>query len=102
MIGSHDTMTYLPAKQWYLKPFKWMAKCQNKSMEEQFNVYGIRLFDFRIKFDKHNKPWFAHGWLKFKGDVYEYIDKLNEMANTVEGPVYARILLESNGKMKNQ
>lgn len=101
MIGSHDTMTYLPTKQWYLKPFKWMAKCQSKSLNEQFEKYDVRLFDFRVKF-KDEEPVFAHGLMQFKGSVTDHLDYLNSAASTTNTPVYARIILESNSKMKNQ
>lgn len=69
MIGSHNSLTYLPVKQWYLKPFGWMARCQSKTLNEQFYIYGVRLFDFRVRFDKDGGIIHAHGPFKF-GDRY--------------------------------
>lgn len=102
MIGSHDSMTYLPVRQWYLKPFKFMAKCQSKTLNEQFYDYGVRLFDFRIRFDKNMDPIMAHGPMVFKGDIRDYLESLNLNAELGYENVYVRILLESNKPMKNQ
>ena len=98
ILGSHNSMSYLPVKQWYLKPFYWVGRCQSKDIEEQYKT-GVKLFDFRIRFEENNAPVFAHGPMKFKGDVYEYLTMLNKIA---ESPVYCRIILESNSPMKNQ
>lgn len=61
-LGSHNSLTYLPVKQWYLKPFKWVAKCQSKTIDEQFCDYGVRLFDIRVKFN-NGEPVVAHGFM---------------------------------------
>lgn len=72
--ASHNTMTYLPVKQWWLKPFGFMAKCQSETILEQYVVYDIRHFDFRVSFDKKKKPIFKHGIFKYKGDVYNVLN----------------------------
>ena len=97
ILGSHDSMTYLPVQQWYLKPFKWMAQCQSKTITEQYN-YGVRLFDLRVRFNDSGDLIFAHGPITFKGDVYKTLEILNSFPEKV----YCRILLESNSPMKDQ
>ena len=42
-IGSHNSMTYLPPKKWYMYPFKFVAKCQSSTIEEQYEKYSIRV-----------------------------------------------------------
>ena len=101
ILGSHNTMTYLPVKQWYFKPLFWTARCQAKTLAEQFEA-GVRLFDFRVRFDENGDLTFAHGPIKFKGSVYSSINYLNILAKTVDEPIYARVILESNSKMKDQ
>ena len=65
MIGSHNTMTYLPVRKWWMHLFNWMAKCQNHSIEDQYNK-GVRVFDFRLKFYKNNPiGYFAHGLIDY-------------------------------------
>lgn len=85
-------MTYLPVKQWYLKPFGFIAKCQSKDITDQFNA-GCRFYDTRVRFDG-SKPIFAHGLISYKGDVMSILDTINSLA---EGnKVYVRILLETS------
>lgn len=50
-LASHNSMTYLPIKKWWLKPFRFIAQCQNKTIEEQYQA-GVRMFDIRIAFNK--------------------------------------------------
>lgn len=87
-LGSHNSMTYLPPKKWYLYPFRFMAKCQSKTIEEQYNL-GIRMFDLRIHFDKKNQPEFRHGAIAYKGDVISVLKFLNNKKDT-----RVRIILE--------
>lgn len=103
MIGSHNSMSYLPVRQWYLKPFWWMARCQSKTLNEQFYTYGVRLFDIRIRFDKNGEIIYAHGPIEFSGkDMQFYLYDLNTWANDSNETVYCRIILESNSPMKDQ
>lgn len=88
-LASHDSMTYLKPKKWYLYPFRFMARCQSKPIEEQYNKYGIRIFDLRISFDKNGIPEFRHGLIAYKGNVEEILNYLNSKADTS-----VRIILE--------
>lgn len=58
-------MTYLKPSNVLLYPFRFIARCQKLSIDEQIN-HGVRLFDFRISFDKKGNPIFTHGLMKFK------------------------------------
>lgn len=91
-LASHDTMTYLKPKAWYLRPFHFTAKCQSKSIEEQYEKYGVRYFDLRVYFDENGIPEFRHGSMAFKGDVYKVLEYLNNKNEEV----WVRILLEAN------
>lgn len=101
MIGSHNTLTYLPVRHWYHKPIKFMAKCQSKKIQDQFHDYNIRFFDFRVRF-KSGEPVIAHGPIEFKGDVFDYLNYLNTQAQVNNINVYVRLILESNKPMKDQ
>lgn len=87
-LGSHNSMTYLPPKKWYLYPFRFMARCQSKTIEEQYEL-GIRMFDIRIAFDKKGRPEFRHGLIAYKGEVEPIFKFLNERKDT-----HVRLLLE--------
>lgn len=98
-IGSHDTMTYLTPQCWLLRPFKFMAKCQRVSIEEQYEKYGVKLFDIRVKWNTKTQNWdFAHGAMRFKGktpdEVFEYLNALNDN-------IHVRLILEYNKPPKD-
>lgn len=95
-LGTHNSMTYLPVKKWYLLPFKFMAKCQNIDIEEQYNL-GVRMFDLRISYDNEGKVEFKHGLMSFKGDVNAILKLLNSKKKS-NGQIYVRLLLEVSNK----
>lgn len=88
-LGTHNSMTYLKPKKWYLYPFLFIARCQSKTIEEQFDS-GIRLFDIRVRYNKDGDPEFRHGAIAYKGDVYEVLNYLNSK----NVPIKIRIILE--------
>lgn len=89
-LGSHDTMTYLTPREWYLYPFKFMAQCQCKTIQQQFEKYGIRYFDLRVRFLKNGELTFAHGLMTYKANVEDVLDYLNSHGEEV----WVRFLLE--------
>lgn len=90
-LASHNTMSYLKPANLWLRPFHFIAKCQNKTIEEQYAL-GVRMFDIRITFEKNGKPVFAHGLIKFKtNNVENVLDLINTWKDC-----YVRIILEEN------
>ena len=71
MIGSHNSMSYLPPKRWYWRLFTPFWRCQDKTIEEQIKA-GVKFFDLRVVWDRKLDCWqFAHGLVQFgwkKGD----------------------------------
>lgn len=96
-LASHDSMTYLKPKKWYLYPFRFMSRCQSKTIKEQYEDYGIRYFDLRIKFNGVN-PEFTHGIMTYKCDVNEVLRYLNSHNEEVQ----IRLLLETTKANKSQ
>lgn len=94
-IGTHNSMTYLPPKHWWLFPFKFIAKCQSIPIEMQYEL-GARMFDLRVTFDKYGYPEFRHGAIAYKSDVYETLRYLNEKN------VLVRLVLETKKEDKRQ
>lgn len=92
-VGTHNSMTYLKPKKWYMYPFQFIARCQSKTIQEQFEDYNIRLFDIRISYDKDGNPEFRHGCISYKGDVYGTLNWLNSR----NVPVKIRLILEKTG-----
>lgn len=65
MIGTHNTMSYLPPKRWWMRPLRVFARCQRKTLTEQIAA-GVRVFDLRV-YNEGGHWCFAHGLMKFKG-----------------------------------
>lgn len=89
-LASHNTMTYLKPKKWYMYPFRFIAKCQSKTVDKQYES-GARWFDLRISFDKRCDPEFRHGLITYKENVFKILEYLNS-----KDDVIVRILLEKD------
>lgn len=92
VIGSHNTMSYLPVKNKWLKLVnKLFAQCQDKDIDAQIDV-GVRCFDLRVYLDKDNKWKFAHGLINYDGYDIEYV--VAHLASVIKDKCYVRIILE--------
>lgn len=83
-------------------PFRFMAKCQKHTIPYQWNA-GVRMFDLRLFFDKKNSLLVRHGVLSFNISVeklFADLGYLNDKAK--DTPVYVRVILEQNHKVKSQ
>lgn len=96
-LASHNTMSYGKPRNPLLRPFHFVARCQNISIEEQYEKYGVRMFDLRVKFNRKAQKWFfAHGFMEFGEDIdrtLKYLDSRDEC-------VYVRLILEYNRPAK--
>lgn len=94
MLGSHNSLSYLPCKRWWMYLINWAAKCQSKTLNEQFHN-GAKYFDFRIRF-KDEKPIIAHGLIEYKGNIDYMVANLNYFAEYFKETIYLRFVLEYN------
>ena len=77
MIGSHNSMSYLPPKNLWGKITRLWNKCQDKTIEEQFNS-GVDYFDIRIDFYSDNNWHFVHNKVDYgvvNDNIWKYIGK---------------------------
>lgn len=92
VLGSHNTMTYLKPRKWWMWLGRFMAKCQSKTIQEQYDA-GARWFDLRIVMKPKKSHcfdiYFAHGITEFKGDIHEVLRFLNG-----KDDAFCRIILE--------
>lgn len=100
-LASHNTMSYLPVKQWYLKPLGFMSKCQSINIIDQFDL-GVRYFDIRIRYDKNEVCEFAHGLTSYKKNVLRTLGLLNYFATQANCKVQVRLILETSKEDKRQ
>ena len=74
MIGSHNSISYLPPKNLWGKITRLWNKCQDKTIEEQFNN-GVEYFDIRINL--YNEEWhFVHNKVDYgivDNDIWKYL-----------------------------
>ena len=94
MLGSHNSLTYLPCRKWWMYLINWAAKCQSKTLNEQFHD-GAKYFDFRVRF-KDGKPVIAHGLIEYKGNIDYMVANLNYFAEYFGETIYLRFVLEYN------
>lgn len=101
ILGSHNTLTYLKPRNWWMRLFAFAYKCQSKTLGEQIKS-GVHSIDIRVRFDEYGKIRFCHGW--YESSMYFSWDAaINFIANQVKqnridrDPIYARIILETYG-----
>lgn len=103
ILGSHNSWSYLPVRRWWMKPIAFMAKCQRKTIREQYDL-GVRCFDLRLYFDDkllgagscRQVMYVAHGIFLYKisgEELREHLRWLDE-----RGDCYVRILHEARTK----
>ena len=100
MLGSHNTMTYLPPRFLIFKPFSFLWRCQNKSLFEQIEK-GVKYLDIRVRYDRKNKVYrFANGIVDLKHSGFNSIRSLCNYLTADN--VYYRIILERGNEKDKQ
>ena len=91
IIGTHNTMSYLPPKHWWQKPFNWLfAQCQNKYPDNDTCV------DFRIYYNEDTKDWeFAHGLISYDSIFGAFLNICGSITSV--SCKYVRLILERDG-----
>lgn len=80
-----------------MTPFNFIAKCQRVTLAEQYKKYDIRMFDFRIAFNKDSVPYICHGLMDYKGDIFSFLDYLNKQKGTK-----VRLVLEKESNKNSE
>lgn len=95
IIGTHNSMTYLKPRNWWMRAIEKYAKCQNRNLSEQLEVANC--FDLRV-FYKDGRWVFAHGLCEYTSkDIYEVLNELQKSSKTL----YIRIILEKSDNMSD-
>lgn len=99
-IGTHNSWTYLKPRQWYAKPFNFMAKCQNDDIRTQYEKHGARCFDLRIRLNtKDNTTTIAHGMAEYDL-TWKQLEEQLEFLNGKED-AKVRVLHETRNKRQH-
>lgn len=101
ILGSHNTLTYLPAKHFWMKPFKWMAQCQDLNLLDQYKE-GVRLFDIRLWGFKNSFVEYevCHGFFSFDAHLELALSLLENLAVKNNEDIWIRLWLEENNVRK--
>lgn len=92
MLGSHNSMSYLPAVHWWQRWQKRWYQCQDKTIDEQL-ASGIRYFDIRLNFI--NEVWhFVHNKIDFGIEDEEVYKSMN----SIKEKVYVRFIYDVREK----
>lgn len=95
IIGTHNSMTYLRPRNWWMRVVEKWAKCQDRDLQEQMEVGNC--FDLRV-FYKRGKWNFAHGLCEYTSrDIFEVLNELKEHAGNKA--LFVRIILEKGDDM---
>ena len=79
ILGSHNSWSFMKPLKWWMKLLSFTARCQSKSIEDQYEKYNVRCFDLRLRYFNgeayvvHND--FIYG--KFWGEISETLKWLN-------------------------
>ena len=87
MIASHDTYTFLPAKNQFFELFSYLWRTQNKNIKEQKEC-GVKYFDIRVCLD-NGKYRVCHGLVNFNL-VFDSLGDILDQFSTYK----VRIILE--------
>ena len=96
-LGSHNSLSYRNSV-WYQRLIHFAGKCQSANYKEQYEKYGVRLFDLRIWFNDSYNIEVRHGIIKFnitENEIYEFLAYLNKKEDC-----YVRIIFEETNLNK--
>ena len=91
ILGSHNSWSYARPKKWWMKLLRFTAKCQDVDIRGQYEDYGVRCFDLRIR-EKDGRFIIAHGLIEYSitlGELQENLRYLNK-----KGDACVRLILE--------
>ena len=103
IIGLHNTFSGLEPKHWWLKPFNFIAKCQNKNILDTYESLlkdGFDIcVDLRVYYPSEFpfKEGIAHGAMSYKGDrelIIDTLNKLSDLCIVYDKELYVRVILE--------
>lgn len=103
IIGLHNTFSGLEPKHWWLKPFNFIAKCQNKNVLDTYESLlkdGFDIcVDLRVYYPSEFplKEGIAHGAMSYKGDrelIIDTLNKLSDLCIVYDKELYVRVILE--------
>lgn len=96
-LASHNSFSYLPPKHWWMRPFRWMARCQDLNIFQQYKQ-GVRIFDIRVWGFKTSFVDYevCHGHFSFDVELELALSFLDNLAKNTKEDIWCRIWLEED------
>jgi len=94
ILGSHNSWSYLPVRKWWMKPLSFTARCQSKTIREQYDL-GVRCFDLRVRWERWQFR-VAHGIVEYDITESQLMDDLAFLDS--KGDCMVRVLHEARTK----
>ena len=95
MFATHNSATGEKPYNFWAKYFPFIAKCQNKTLMTQY-VYGARLFDIRVRYDKNGELRCFHGLAKYNMTLRAIVN------NFIDAPSVPTINVTYEGKLAKE
>ena len=92
VIGSHNSWSFCRARKWWQRPLEFIARCQRVDIRRQYQDFGVRCFDLRIRFTEEGRLEVAHGLMVYdvsRDDLDCDLEWLNQHSDC-----YVRVLHE--------
>ena len=95
ILGAHNANTYLEPRKWWMKLINFTSKCQKLPIKKQFE-YGVRYFDFRIRYDKELELFLnCHGLVEYTTPANQTVFLLSILASVKETEtIYIRFVYD--------
>ena len=94
-LASHNSWSYLKPKKWWMRLFGFAAKCQRVDIKTQYEKYGVRCFDLRVRFD-YGMPIVSHGLAEYNITEVDLEKDLTWLDD--KGDASVRVILEIRKK----
>lgn len=94
--ASHNTFSYAQPLQWWLRPFAFVARCQDKTLAQQMDA-GVRVFDLRLRQEKDGEWVIAHNafiYVRGLDNIFSLLDYIQSRRHDFGNGVYVRVLHE--------
>lgn len=98
ILGSHNSLSFLKPKKWWMKLFNFYYQTQNKNLVEQIKS-GVHMFDIRVRFTNDGRVIICHNSWEYKHS-FDIEDFVNIILDTIrihkidDEKYYIRLVLE--------
>ena len=66
ILGSNNSWSFLKPKRWYRNLFRWYYRRQDYDIQTQYNRFGVRCFELKVRADKSSSPVVTNGYCEFE------------------------------------